>query len=127
MENGGDYNIAIRDMAETGSSYLLVDQLDIEKLAKRNLAALTIAGQMQPITGNTYPYSVKNSEQGNGRRVGLYGESARPERGDARVGRWGGKHTGRGETVVQLEWTATGRSHVFARQRENAGRRDSRR
>ncbi len=107
VENGGDYNIAIRDMAETGSSYLLVDQLDIEKLAKRNLAALTIAGQMQPITGNTYPYSVKIVNKGAA-DVSAYTVSLLDQNGETLASAAGAESIpAGGETVVQLEWTAT--------------------
>lgn len=60
----GDCNVAIHDVAATGSSYLLIDGISIEKIVDYNLAATGIIGNTKPVEGNTYAYTVTIANKG---------------------------------------------------------------
>lgn len=64
-ENIGDCNIAIHNRAEKGNSYMIIDRMEIEKLADNNLAAISIRGNDKPVEGNTYAYTVNVTNKGS--------------------------------------------------------------
>lgn len=64
VEDGGEFNIALREVTPTGNNYLLIDRIVIEKLVDNNLAATGISGNRNPNAGNTYPYMVKVENRG---------------------------------------------------------------
>lgn len=107
VASGGDYNLAIHDMAETGSSYLLIDRLDIEKLAENNLSALSLTGQTQPIVGNTYPYSIRIANKG-ATDAASYTVNLLDQDGNTIAQTSSSEAIAAGEEIVaQVSWTAT--------------------
>lgn len=63
-ENIGDCNFAIHNGAEAGNSYLIIDDITIEKLVDCNLAATSVTGNAKPIEGNAYVYTVNVVNKG---------------------------------------------------------------
>ncbi|MDE7376810.1 MAG: carboxypeptidase regulatory-like domain-containing protein, partial [Muribaculaceae bacterium] len=61
----GDCNLAIHNRAEKGNSYMIIDRMEIEKLANKNLAATALRGMDKPIEGNTYTYNVSVANKGS--------------------------------------------------------------
>lgn len=64
-ETTGDCNFAFHDSAAQGSSYLLIDRIEIEKVVDRNLVASLIRGNAKPVEGNTYGYAVTVENKGS--------------------------------------------------------------
>jgi len=65
IEESGEYNLAFHEVSSSGSGYLLIDRMVIEKLADHNLAAVALSGSKTPNSGNTYIYSVMVENRGS--------------------------------------------------------------
>ncbi|MDE6417778.1 MAG: carboxypeptidase regulatory-like domain-containing protein, partial [Duncaniella sp.] len=61
----GDCNLAMHNTAEKGNSYMIINRMEIEKLAAHNLAATALNGNVKPIEGNTYTYTVTVANKGS--------------------------------------------------------------
>ncbi|MDE6541518.1 MAG: carboxypeptidase regulatory-like domain-containing protein [Muribaculaceae bacterium] len=70
-EHGGTLNLAMHQTTASGNSYLIIDNIQIEKLVEHNLAATEITGNPTPVTGNTYPYAVAVTNRGTLDRTGF--------------------------------------------------------
>lgn len=70
-DEGGAFNLAMHEVAAAGNSYLIIDEIQIEKLVNNNLAALELSGNSKPVTGSTYPYAVTVVNRGKLDRSGF--------------------------------------------------------
>lgn len=61
----GDCNLAIHNTAEKGNSYMIINRMEIERLADHNLAVTAIRGNAKPVEGNTYAYTVSVANKGS--------------------------------------------------------------